>query len=385
MHKNNQVPNQNLLQQWIDGPISDQPLEPGHGRGIFCLDIQGDWLVTGSADHGLREYNMFPQKKKKNQIFQYIKKSSTNSYRRELYAKKYGHTEWVTSVKYLTDGRIISAGMDSQLCLWDRGAVKCDHIKGHEGSVTKVLIDENNICVSSSYDCTLYIWDLNTKQNAIRLFGPHKDAVLDFAWNNSLIVSGDKTGTIAFWDINTGTAIKSSKIHKGAVSQILLYSDGSNHNYIVSAGLNDGAISFQDMRTNKVVNNTQIHHGAINALEQNLSGQIVTGSADKSIKITDIQSGFKQLSTMKATDMVYCLQTIYNLTLAGCGDGNILCFENDHGKSLYGFGAMSKGVVRSMKINDKSTKYFFFFIIQQQFKRLVAIGDDFSPFVISYV
>jgi WD40 repeat protein len=63
-----------------------------------------------------------------------------------------------------------------------------------------------------------YKRDLNTKNNAIRLHGPHKDAVLDFAWNNSLVVSGDKSGTIAFWDINTGTPIKSSKIHKGAVS-----------------------------------------------------------------------------------------------------------------------------------------------------------------------
>ena len=39
--------------------MSDQFLEPGHGRGIFCMSIQGDSLVTGSADHGLREYNLY--------------------------------------------------------------------------------------------------------------------------------------------------------------------------------------------------------------------------------------------------------------------------------------------------------------------------------------
>ncbi|KAL4459982.1 hypothetical protein ABPG74_003508 [Tetrahymena malaccensis] len=355
MRRNNQVPPKQLMNQWAEGPVSDQVLEPGHGRGIFCLSIQGDSLVTGSADHGLREYNI-----------------SNNSYKRELFAKKFGHTEWVTSVDHLQDGRVISAGMDSQLCLWDRTGVRCDHIRGHDGSITKVMVDENNVAVSASYDCTLCIWDLQSKNQAARLHGPHKDAVLDFTWNNSLVVSGDKQGVIAIWDINSQTAVKQAKIHKGAVSQVILYSDGNNHNYIISAGLNDGIVAFQDMRTNKLVYNEQIHRGAINGLQTNLGGQVITGSADKTLRVIDIQSGFKPMANMKATDAVFCIETIYNLTVAGCGDGNVLCFENDTGKCLYGFGAMSQGVVRCMKINENSTK-------------LVACGDDFSPMVISYI
>lgn len=52
-------------------------------------------MVTGSADHGLREYDLNSMK-----------------YKRELFAKRYGHHEWVTSVCHLKDGRILSAGMD---------------------------------------------------------------------------------------------------------------------------------------------------------------------------------------------------------------------------------------------------------------------------------
>lgn len=143
MRKNNQVPSAQLINQWKEGPVSDQILEPGHGRGIFCMSIQGDSLVTGSADHGLREYNL-----------------ATNGYKRELFAKKFGHTEWVTSVAHLTDGRILSAGMDSVMCLWDKSGVRCDHIKGHEGSISKVLVDDSNVCISAAYDATLGIWDL---------------------------------------------------------------------------------------------------------------------------------------------------------------------------------------------------------------------------------
>ncbi len=50
--------NDTLLQQWKSGPLSDKVLTPGHGRGIFCMSLFNDNLVTGSADHGLRVYSM---------------------------------------------------------------------------------------------------------------------------------------------------------------------------------------------------------------------------------------------------------------------------------------------------------------------------------------
>ena len=44
------------------------------------------------------------------------------------------------------------------------------------------------------------------------MFGPHRDAILDFDWNNSLAVSGDKSGIVAFWDINEGVPIFTRKV-----------------------------------------------------------------------------------------------------------------------------------------------------------------------------
>ena len=63
---------------------------------------------------------------------------------------------------------------------------------------------------------------------------------------------------------------------------------------------------------------------------------MITGSADKTLRVIDMHAGFKPLTNMKATDAVYCLETVYNLSIAGCGDGNVLCFDNDNGKCLYG-------------------------------------------------
>ena len=61
------------------------------------MDVLGDRVVTGSSDHGLREYNI-----------------TTGKQIRQLYSKRYGHTEWVTSVSYAPDGRVLSGGMDAK-------------------------------------------------------------------------------------------------------------------------------------------------------------------------------------------------------------------------------------------------------------------------------
>lgn len=63
---------------------------------------------------------------------------------------------------------------------------------------------------------------------------------------------------------------------------------------------------------------------------------VVTGSADKTCMLIDMGSGFKKYGKMDATDAVFVLETIYNITLAGTGDGNVLAFDNDTQECLYG-------------------------------------------------
>lgn len=344
-----------IKENWAQGPIGDLNLSPGHGRPIYCMSIQGEQLVTGSGDHGLRVYNL-----------------SNGQHMRELFAKKYGHKEWVTTCKHLSDGRIISGAMDSMLCLWEARSVKCDHIMSHSGSISKVLTDEHNVGISASYDCTLMVWNLDSKQEATRLVGPHKAAVLDFDWRNSLVVSGDKSGVVAFWDINQGQPFKIFKGHQGAISQVVLHSDGNQNNLILTAGITDGLLCIHDMRSNKLVFKQQIHSGAINAVKVNDFGQVITASADKTLKLFDIASGFKQAGVMKASDAVFCVETFEDITIAGTGDGNILAYDNNTSECLYGYGVMKQGGVRLIQKTDDLT-------------RLVAVGDDPEPMLLYYV
>lgn len=111
------------------------------------------------------------------------------------------------------------------------------------------------------------------------------------------------------------------------MAKIQFYSDGGDQNLIMSSGLKDGVLEVLDMRSNQAVFKDRIHGGAINLVDCSLNNFLVTGSADKKVKVFDIVSGFKLASEMNATDAIFCAKLIENLAICGCGDGNILAFD----------------------------------------------------------
>lgn len=133
--------------------------------------------------------------------------------------------------------------MDSKLCLWDAKVVKCQDLKVHKyslnngsGSISKVVVDEANMALVASYDASLSIWNLGAPKCEALLSGGHSKPVVEFAWRNSLCVSGDKDGRVCVWDINKCKCIKTYAAHSGQVSKIFLHSDGADSNIIATGG-----------------------------------------------------------------------------------------------------------------------------------------------------
>lgn len=143
-------------------------------------------------------------------------------------------------------------------------------------------------------------------------------------------------------DLNSCKPIKKAQAHGGGVAAIHLFSDRVDTHLICTGGINDGVVNVFDMRTNKPVFSEQLHKGAVNQLATDLSGNsslhspVLTCSADKTCKILDPLAGFKLRGQLLCKDAVYCIANVYNLTVAGCGDGNLLFFDNDTQKCLYG-------------------------------------------------
>lgn len=107
---------------WRKGPSNHVVCSPPHDRPIFCLDVGEETFVSGSADHGLREYNMYKK----------LNNRDSGKHIRELFGKKYGHKEWVSTCCLTPSGHVISGGMDSVVCFWEKKGPRCDHFLGHQ-------------------------------------------------------------------------------------------------------------------------------------------------------------------------------------------------------------------------------------------------------------
>lgn len=121
-----------------DRPTSCLALSPNQQEG--CV---------GSSDHALYTFQL-----------------SSGTGLRRLYSRHGGHSDWVSTVTYLEDGRVLSGGMDGKLCLWRRGGgaqASAEDLIGEQGSISKVSVvpAKSNIAASSGYDGSICVWDLS--------------------------------------------------------------------------------------------------------------------------------------------------------------------------------------------------------------------------------
>ena len=321
------------------GPKCDIPLTPEHGGPILCMDNNNEIVVTGSSDHGLRVYNLSDGKQTK-----------------ELFNKKYGHHEWVTSCQILQSRRIVSGGMDSLICVWEPTGVKCKTYTAHSGSISKIVADKKSgVFLSASYDSSVRVWNESSNGPLSCLSGVHKGPVTEMNWQSSLCVSAGKDGLCALWDLNSEKCVSKQKWHMGQVSNIKFHSDGKN-NLIITTGVTDGILNVIDMREMKPIFHEPIHKRAINFVGTTHNNLLITGAADNILKVFDMNKGFKVVGELKSTDAVFCGDICGNVCAAGCGDGNLLAYNLDTMECAWGYGCEKKGGIKFVKFVPEKMK-----------------------------
>src|SRR4051812_47757056 len=86
-----------------------------------------------------------------------------------------GHTDWVTSLTVLPDGRLVSGSDDETIRISDLASGTSQVLKDHTSSVTTLTVLPDGRLVSGSYDTTIRIWDLDSGKSQI--FGEHTCSV----------------------------------------------------------------------------------------------------------------------------------------------------------------------------------------------------------------
>jgi len=140
-------------------------------------------------------------------------------------AKLEGHTHGVSSFVELSDGRIVSASLDTHLRIYNLRTMKCERvIQAHLGAALAVAEIPDGRIVSGSADGTIRVWDVETGSCDCRLESPsvadgqrYSVTLLEMLSGGKLI-SGDESGALWQWDIEEFENPTEKVIHEGFVA-----------------------------------------------------------------------------------------------------------------------------------------------------------------------
>ncbi|KAF5226776.1 hypothetical protein ECC02_000277 [Trypanosoma cruzi] len=347
---------------WQSGPVdATGRCFNASDRNLLCMDvhIRNKLCVVGSADHGLKVFDIKTGKEKKN-----------------LYTKNYGHTEWVTCCKFLQNtGQIISGGMDSKLCLWEAtGPVRCSDLLGHTGSISQVEVnDSSKIAISSSYDRTMRLWDCGGGGRCLSTLAGHKAPVMMFSWCGAQVLSGDRQGTAKVWDLETGDCLATMATKRGQIGSLwhLLHTSVGLLSVIGDQGGVVTVLDFPRLGSKPIFQDVLHPGGVVSGIRSiDETPYLVTAGADKIILTLDPRANFSTVHRFTDhRDFIYSLETFGPLVLSGGGNGWLLVHDTVTGKCCYGLGA-NAAAVREIFSSPE---------------HLVAAGDDGNAIVYDYL
>jgi len=262
----------------------------GHGGPVWCLDFEGDTMVSGSYDKTVMVWS--------------IRKGDVKCTLR-------GHTGWVSSIK-LHNNRILSSSWDSNLKLWeladneskgqndeknDRfGFVRDNHEEKKTGRsrgrcVATLIGDAGNAVYCHQWDTVsnrvitgcrhnvLQVWDLNTAR-MLQTYMGHTKQVYSLHFDDVKLVSASGDHAIKLWDVKTGRCEMTMTGHANPVMSVQF-----DDEKIVSASY-DKTVKIWDIRTGQILTTLEGHSSALFCMQFD-QNRIITGSADRTIKIYD--------------------------------------------------------------------------------------------------
>lgn len=228
-----------------------------------------------------------------------------------------GHKGWVTAIASSSENpdTLLTASRDKTIIVWTLARDELGGygtpkriLHGHNHFVSDVAISSDGMyALSSSWDHTLRLWDLNTGNTTRRFVGHTSDVLsVSFSADNRQIVSGSRDRTIKLW--NTLGECKYDIKEEGHTEWVscVRFSPVTANPIIVSAGW-DKVVKVWNLTNCKLRNNLVGHSGYINTVTVSPDGSLcASGGKDGVAMLWDLAEG-KRLYSLDAGNTIHAL------------------------------------------------------------------------------
>lgn len=268
-----------------------------------------------------------------------------------------GHTDVVYGV-HLQGDHLVSVSADHTARVWDLKTQRLLHapLIGHTGSVTSVQFDataHNDVIITGGTDGDVMIWQFSTGEAIKIIARAHHETVLSLQFDQRYLVTGGKDGKIKLWNRQPldadhtdvpQFAVESTEGDQYQEYSLLAFFDGHDaavnavklkDNVLVS-GSGDRSICIWSLQTGKMLHKIEIHQRGIACLQYN-GRSIVSGSTDESVRIYDIEQKTEVACLQGHTDLVRSVQAVFDRVgevktiISGSYDGTVRVWEQTPG------------------------------------------------------
>mmetsp|Transcript_1707 Transcript_1707/g.3928 ORF Transcript_1707/g.3928 Transcript_1707/m.3928 type:complete len:717 (-) Transcript_1707:50-2200(-) len=263
-----------------------------------------------------------PQNSKKGSTFEPIKKFQ-------------GHSAPVTQILVINQNRFLSSSWDKTIRLWDIDGGECLRVfQGHGDWVHSLCMGSNGHFFSGSDDRTIKMWNLESA-DCVRTFRGHSSFVKSLALlNSNHFLSGSRDRTIKLWMVGLDDCLSTFEGHADIISSIVPF----GRNRFVS-GSHDKTMKFWDVSSRSCLRTMYGHTGSVKSLTRVGDSEhlVISGSDDRTIRLWDVSTGECLREFGSRAAIVFSVTFICEGFFISCGGGKIQLWHMPSGSCVQSY------------------------------------------------
>ena len=332
----------------------------------------------------------------------------------KILLKSDANLDWALSVALSPDGRVIALGRaDGEIHLWNTSKGECQRVLTTPAGdfINSVAFSHDGRLVASGEDCRVRLWDVETGDCLLALgysaeihsvgFTPNNQLIALGSWNKNvcfreaesgrtarvseydlpqftdavfspggeLVAKGMSDGTIRLWETSSGNCSKVLPAPTSLVGSVIFSPDGRK----IASGADDGTIHLWDIETGQEQQALNDYSGRVWPAAFSPDGQFLVsmGGEDGTVRLWAVDTAECLLMLDDQTEVITCV-----------------CFSPD-GRSLAT--GTDEGVIRLWAVTDREllekmeVETGDFYVEKVLFstdgRTIIAIGDGATYFV----